>query len=173
MGKCSTDVIGDVTPFKFTSPYPFFLHEDYNYDLVDSSQAGQIIVQGLLLCIAGVVQGLMTTEVVTSFVKTPAHTPSIVYSMGAANLISGFLGGMGGDAMIGLSTINCLNGGKGRLAPTVTALGVMLCTMVAYPVLNFIPIAALAGVMIVVVLHTFKWGKIPMIISACLPASAR
>ena len=58
----------------------------------------------------------MTTEVVTSYVKTPAHTPSIVWSMGAANLVSGFLGGMGGDAMIGLSTINCLNGGRGRLA---------------------------------------------------------
>jgi SulP family sulfate permease len=93
--------------------------------------------------------------------------------MGAANLISGFFGGMGGDAMIGLSTINCLNGGKGRLAPTVTALGVMLCTIVAYPVLDFIPIASLAGVMIVVVLHTFKWGKVPMILSAALPASWR
>ena len=42
----------------------------------------------------------------------------------------------------------------------MTALGVMLCTIVAYPVLDFIPIASLAGVMIVVVLHTFKWGKI-------------
>jgi len=130
-------------------------------------------VQGVLLAIAGVVQGLMTTEVVTSFVKTPAHTPSVVWSMGAANLISGFLGGMGGDAMIGLSTINCLNGGRGRLAPTVTALGVMLCTMVAYPVLDYVPISALAGVMIVVVLHTFKWAKIPMVLAACVPTSWR
>jgi hypothetical protein len=65
--------------------------------------------------------------------------------MGAANLISGFLGGMGGDAMIGLSTLNCLSGGRGRLAPTVTALGVMLCTMVAYPVLDYIPISALGA----------------------------
>ena len=176
-GKCSTQVIGDVTPFTFTTPYPFFLNEDYlsadGTYAVTADQAGTIIIQGLLLAIAGVVQGLMTTEVVTSYVKTPAHTPSIVWSMGAANLISGFFGGMGGDAMIGLSTINCLNGGKGRLAPTVTAVGVMLCTMVAYPVLDFIPIASLAGVMIVVVLHTFKWAKVPMIISACLPAAAR
>ena len=49
----------------------------------------------------------------------------------------------------------------------------MLCTMVAYPVLDFIPIASLAGVMIVVVLHTFKWAKIPMIVAACLPESSR
>jgi len=75
--------------------------------------------------------------------------------------------------MIGLSTINCLNGGRGRLAPTVTALGVMLCTMVLYPLLNFIPISALAGVMIVVVLHTFKWAKVPMILSAFLPRDCR
>ena len=174
--KCATDVIGDVTPFQFTSPYPFFLNDDYLTNgvyAISASQIPQILMQGLLLAIAGVVQGLMTTEVVTSYVKTPAHTPSIVWSMGVANLLSGFLGGMGGDAMIGLSTINCLNGGRGRLAPTVTALGVMLCTMVAYPVLDYIPIASLAGVMIVVVLHTFKWAKLPMIAAACVPQSWR
>ena len=174
--KCLTPVIGDVTPFSFTYPQPFFLNPDYlvngTYTL-PPSQAGTVLLQGLLLAIAGVVQGLMTTEVVTSYVKTPAHTPSIVWSMGLANLVTGFLGGMGGDAMIGLSTINCLNGGRSRLAPTVTALGVMLCTMAAYKVLDFIPIASLAGVMIVVVLHTFKWGRIPMVISALFPCSWR
>jgi SulP family sulfate permease len=182
--RCSTSVIADATPFTFTYPYPFFLNDDYfttadgtrsesgSYNL-QAEDGPQILVQGLLLAVAGVVQGLMTTEVVTSYVKTPAHTPSIVSSMGVANLLSGFLGGMGGDAMIGLSTINCLNGGRGRLGPTVTALGVMLCTMVAYPLLNYIPISSLAGVMIGVVLHTFKWGKIPMVISALLPSSRR
>jgi SulP family sulfate permease len=182
--RCSTPVIADATPFTLTYPYPFFLNSDYyttadgtysehgTYNL-DITDGGQILMQGALLAIAGVVQGLMTTEVVTSFVKTAAHTPSIVWSMGAANLVSGFLGGMGGDAMIGLSTINCLNGGRGRLAPTVTALGVMLCTMVAYPLLNYIPIASLAGVMIVVVLHTFKWAKIPMVFAASMPSQWR
>ena len=58
--------------------------------------------------------------------------------------------------MIGLSTIACLNGGRGRVAPLATALGVLLCVSVAYRVLNFIPMAALAGVMLVVVMHTFK-----------------
>ena len=165
--RCSTQVIADTTPFKLTYPYPFFLNDDYfsingtynasgTYQFIDSDAGTKVLSQGMLLAIAGVVQGLMTSEVVTSFVKTPAHTPSIVWSMGVANLVSGFFGGMGGDAMIGLSTINCINGGKGRLAPTVTALGVMLCTIVAYPLLNYIPISALAGVMLVVVIHTFK-----------------
>ena len=58
--------------------------------------------------------------------------------------------------------MNCLNGGTGRLGPCVTALGIMACVMGAYPLLNFIPVAALAGIMLVVVFHTFKWFTIPM-----------
>ena len=75
--------------------------------------------------------------------------------------------------MIGLSTVNCLNGGKGRLGPCVTALGIMACVMGAYPLLNFIPVAALAGIMLVVVFHTFKWFTIPMILAALLPRFLR
>ncbi|CAK8989156.1 unnamed protein product [Durusdinium trenchii] len=80
---------------------------------------------------------------------------------------------LSGNAMIGLSTVNCLNGGKGRLGPCVTALGIMACVMGAYPLLNFIPVAALAGIMLVVVFHTFKWFTIPMILAALLPRSLR
>ena len=50
----------------------------------------------------------------------------MVEAVGVGNIISGFLGGMGGNAMIGLSTIACLNGGRERIAPVVTAIGVFL-----------------------------------------------
>lgn len=75
--------------------------------------------------------------------------------------------------MIGLSVINGLNGGKGRISPIVTALVIMVSIMGAYPLLNFIPVSALAGVMIVVVLHTFSWPSIPYLVSAVLPDRAR
>ena len=92
----------------------------------------------------------------------------VVGAMGLGNILSGLMGGMGGNAMIGLSTIACLNGGRGRVAPLATSLGVLLCVSVAYRVLNFIPMAALAGVMLVVVLHTFKWLSLPMLAAAVL-----
>jgi len=168
-----TDVIGDVQEFTLTYPYPFFLHEDYNMNLIGPEDTGKIFLQGILLAIAGIVQGLLTTEVVYDFLKTPTNRNAVCLSAGVANIVSGFLGGMGGDAMIGLSTINCLNGGTGRLGPTVTALGIMLCMFGCYPLLNYIPVASLAGVMIVVVLHTFKWYSVPMVIASFLPASWR
>merc|ERR1719335_1807721 len=75
--------------------------------------------------------------------------------------------------MIGLSTIACLNGGRGRIAPTATALGILICVSCAYKVLNYIPMAALAGIMIVVVLHTFKWFSVPIILSSLMPQRLR
>ena len=108
---------------------------------------------------------LMTAEVVSSFTKTPHHSGLVVGAMGVGNIVSGFFGGMGGNAMIGLSTIACLNGGRGRVAPLATAVGILLCVSIAYEVLNYIPMAALAGIMIVVVLHTFKWFSFPLIVA--------
>ena len=58
----------------------------------------------------------------------------VVGAMGIGNVISGFLGGMGGNAMIGLSTIACLNGGRERIAPVVTAIGVFLTMAVFHQV---------------------------------------
>jgi SulP family sulfate permease len=106
-------------------------------------------------------------------VKTPSEGDKTVAAMGVGNLLSGFMGGMGGNAMIGLSTINVLNGGKGRLAPTCTALVVMAATMGAYQALNVIPVAALSGIMIVVVLHTFKWFSLKIVIASVMPATMR
>merc|ERR1719316_2455858 len=75
--------------------------------------------------------------------------------------------------MIGLSTINVLNGGTGRVSPTATALTVMAATVGAYPLLNYIPVAALAGIMLVVVLHTFKWFSLTMLLNFFCPMTYR
>merc|ERR1712070_428972 len=110
----------------------------------DSAAIETIWFQAILLATVGAIENLMTSEVVESFCKTPSDGRKTLFAMGAANVISGFFGGMGGNAMIGLSTINCLNGGKGRLAPAVTALVVLIAVVGAYPALNYIPVSALS-----------------------------
>lgn len=174
-----TSTIRDVSEFTLDTafPIPFFVSTDaVSYDLapiLTGEGISKIVIQGIFLCLVGSIESLMTAEVVESFTKEPGDGDRTVLAMGAANVLSGFLGGMGGNAMIGLSTVNCLNGGKGRLGPCVTALGIMACVMGAYPLLNYIPVAALAGIMLVVVLHTFKWFTIPMVLAAFLPKSMR
>ncbi|KAG8469992.1 hypothetical protein KFE25_006447 [Diacronema lutheri] len=169
-----TDTIGDVARLSDESrfPIPFFL--DARYDLAVLRRPGaalQIVKQACILCLVGVVESLMTTEVVTELVKTPANQHAVISAMGAANCIAGFLGGMGGNAMIALSQINGLSGGKGRLAPATTALCVMGCVMGAYPLLNHVPISALTGVMLVVVVHTFRWSSLGYFVAALVPTA--
>ena len=68
------------------------------------------------LAIAGRIQGLMTVvRVVTSYIKTPSDNSAVTRVDGAANLVSGFLGGMGGDAMIATVDDRRLNGSASRV----------------------------------------------------------
>jgi len=164
---------------KTAYPWPFFIAHpqdatDYDLSKITASGAfGKIFIQGFLLATVGTIESLMTSEVVESYVKTPSNGQRTVTAMGVGNLISGFFGGMGGNAMIGLSTINVLNGGKGRLAPCTTAFVVFAAVVGAYPALNLIPVSALAGIMLVVVLHTFKWFSLGIMAAALMPKSVR
>lgn len=176
------ETIGDVSEFTDATrfPIPFWTEradagvQQYQLENI-FTMAGvqQICTQGFFLALVGCIESLMTSEVVESFVKTPSNGDRTVLAMGAGNIISGLFGGMGGNAMIGLSTINCLSGGTGRLAPSICALIIMVCMFGLSGVLNFIPVAALSGIMIVVVIHTFKWFSIGMVLAAFLPKSIR
>ncbi|CAE6956763.1 ybaR [Symbiodinium natans] len=107
-----TDTIGDVSEFTSETafPIPFFVqHPSTGYNLhgiIDSwSSIQSILVQGILLCVVGSIESLMTSEVVESFTKTPSEGDRTLFAMGLGNMVSGFLGGMGGNAMtLGLGT---------------------------------------------------------------------
>jgi SulP family sulfate permease len=81
--------------------------------------------------------------------------------------MTGFFGGMGGCAMIGQSMINVNSGGRGRLSGISAAVFLLLFILVGSPVIEQIPLAALIGVMFIVVIGTFEWssfrivGKVP------------
>jgi SulP family sulfate permease len=172
----ATPTIADLNEFTRADalPRPFFLNTDeYTLSRITLDTVPTILWQGAMLCAVGTVESLMTAEVVSEKTKSTHDSGMVVAAMGAGNIISGLLGGMGGNAMIGLSTIAVLNGGRSCIGPIVTALVLFLCVAVAYPLLNFIPIASLVGVMAVVVLHTFQWYFVPVIVASCMPSRAR
>jgi len=75
--------------------------------------------------------------------------------------------------MLGISTINMVNGGKGRVSSFVAALLVMIIMFGAYPLLNYIPLGVLVGMLFIVVIKTFKWFTITALIAEILPMNLR
>ena len=79
-------------------------------------------------------------------------------AQGAANTLNGFFGGMGGCAMIGQSIINIKSGGRGRLSGIIAAVALLLFILFGSSLIEQVPIAALVGVMFMVVIGTFAWS---------------
>jgi len=117
--------------------------------------------------LVGLTEAVLTGRVIDEMTDTKGKTNKEFFAQGLANVINGFFGGMGGDAMIGQSIINIKSGGRSRLTGLVAASALMLFIMYGSNLVNAIPLASLVGVMFMVVIGTFKWeslkygGKVP------------
>lgn len=126
-----------------------------------------ILPYALILAFIGLIESLMTLALIDEITETRGDTNRECLAQGAANVVTGFFGGMGGCAMIGQSMINIQSGGRGRLSCIVAGLGLLAAILFAAPLMMQIPLAALVGVMFMVVIGTFEWsslrimGKIP------------
>jgi len=94
--------------------------------------------------------------------------------MGAGNFVCGFFGAIGGGSTIGLSTVNCYSAnGRYRWSGVTCSISTFFIVWIASPALEQVPAAALVGLMLVVVVHTFEWSSIPILIVTFLPLKAR
>ncbi|OLV15851.1 SulP family inorganic anion transporter [Deinococcus marmoris] len=114
----------------------------------------------LTLCLVGLLESLLTAQLVDERTDTTSNKNTESRGQGVANIVTGFFGGMAGCAMIGQSMINVGNGGRGRLSTFVAGAFLLLLILVLQPLLVQIPMAALVAVMIVVSVSTFDWNSL-------------
>jgi SulP family sulfate permease len=112
-----------------------------------------------LAAAVGLIESLMTLTLVDEITETRGRGNRECIGQGLANLVNGFFGGMGGCAMIGQSMINIRGGGRGRLSGISAALFLLAFLLFAAPLVELIPLAALVGVMFMVVIGTFEWSS--------------
>lgn len=113
----------------------------------------------LILAAIGLIESLMTLNLVDELTETRGNSNRECLAQGGANIITGLFGGMGGCAMIGQSLINIKGGGRGRLSGIVAALTLLAFILFASGLIEQVPIAALVGVMFMVVIGTFAWSS--------------
>jgi sulfate permease, SulP family len=114
----------------------------------------------LIASLVGLTEATLTLRVIDEMTDTKGNTNKEYFAQGIANVVNGFFGGMGGDAMIGQSIVNIKSGGRTRLSGLVAATALMMFIMFASPLVNAIPLASLVGLMFIVVISTFKWESL-------------
>jgi SulP family sulfate permease len=118
-----------------------------------------ILPYSIILAAVGLIESLLTLTLVDELTETRGRGNRECAAQGLANLTCGFFGGMGGCAMIGQSMININSGGRGRLSGITASLVLLAFVLVASPLIEMVPVAALVGVMFMVVLGTFEWSS--------------
>ena len=118
-----------------------------------------ILPFSVILAAVGLIESLLTLTLVDELTETRGRGNKECVAQGAANLVCGFFGGMGGCAMIGQSMININSGGRGRTSGVTASLVLLAFVLVASPLIEQVPVAALVGVMFTVVLGTFEWSS--------------
>jgi len=118
-----------------------------------------IFPYALILAAIGLIESLMTLNLIDDLTDTRGNGNKECMAQGGANIVTGLFGGMGGCAMIGQSIINIKSGGRGRLSGIIAALTLLAFILFASSYIEQVPIAALVGVMFMVVVGTFAWSS--------------
>jgi SulP family sulfate permease len=160
--QLDTVTVGDLASIKGGLPAFHIPSVPFNFETLMI-----ILPYSFILAAVGLIESLLTLSLIDEVTNTRGRGNRECMGQGIANTVTGFFGGMGGCAMIGQSMINVNSGGRQRLSGVAAALFLLMFILFASPLIERIPMAALVGVMFVVVLATFEWsslrimGKIP------------
>ncbi len=147
--------VGDMGVISKSLPSFFIPNVPFNLDTLII-----ILPYALALAMVGLLESLLTATIVDDMTDTGSDKNRESSGQGIANIVTGFFGGMAGCAMIGQSVINVKSGGRGRLSSLVAGVFLMFLIVILGDIVVQIPMAALAGVMIMVSISTFDWNSI-------------
>ncbi|HYQ73676.1 MAG TPA: SulP family inorganic anion transporter [Cellulomonas sp.] len=113
------------------------------------------------LALVGLLESLMTAKLVDDVTDTHSDKTREAWGQGAANVLSGLFGGMGGCAMIGQTMINVkVSGARTRVSTFLAGAFLLVLVVVLGDVVGAIPMAALVAVMVMVCVATFDWHSV-------------
>jgi sulfate permease, SulP family len=115
----------------------------------------------LAMALVGLLESLLTAKLVDDITDTHSEKTREAWGQGAANVITGFFGGMGGCAMIGQTMINVkASGARTRISTFLAGVFLLVLVVGFGDVVALIPMAALVAVMIMVSVGTFDWHSV-------------
>ena len=156
--KMDIKVLGDMG--RITNSLPRFLMPSVPFTF---ETLKIIFPYALSLSIVGIVESLLTAQLLDEMTDTPSDKNRECLGQGLGNVVVGFFGGIAGCGMIGQSILNHKYGGRGRLSTLTAGTAMLLVIILLNKVVVTVPVVSFAAVMIVVSISTFNWGSIKRI----------
>ena len=153
----------DLSEMALMDKIPNFQSEIFTLFHTLNGHWGLVISTAFIMAAVGLIESLLTLNLVDDLTETRGSGNRECIAQGGANIVNGLFGGMGGCAMIGQSIINVNSGGRGRLSGITAAVSLFLFILFGASLIEQIPIAALVGVMFMVVIGTFAWSSFRII----------
>ncbi|MEX1117046.1 MAG: SulP family inorganic anion transporter [Akkermansiaceae bacterium] len=152
--KLDVRSVGDLGALPDTLPYFLLPKVPLNFETL-----AIIFPYALSLAVVGLLESLMTAQIVDELTDTPSDKNREACGQGVANIVTGFFGGMASCAMIGQSIINVKSGGRTRLSTLSAGVFLLMMILLLGTWVKQIPMAALVAVMIMVSIGTFSWAS--------------
>ncbi|KAK1443710.1 sulfate transporter ybar-related protein [Babesia gibsoni] len=130
-------------------------------------------LQMFILAGSVVIEALMVNDIIRTVSGSDPDSNKQLFGLGVGNMVSSFMGSMGGSSMVGISIMNMKAGSKGKESGIAASLFIFIMLAGGFPLLNYIPIPSLCGIMFCVSFHCFKWFSLPMCIVTFMPLAIR
>lgn len=173
----ATNTVSDLASVKGSFPNIVFLDSMYGYKDLMPRLTWQVFTEiaptAITAAAIGLLESLLTLQIIDELTNTRGNSNREAFGQGLGQFMSGLLGGMGGCTTIGQSLMNIHSGGYTRLSSSVAAIFMLIIILAAYPLINRIPVASLAGVMFLVTYFTIEWESGVVVLGTLLPQKLR
>ncbi|EDQ84217.1 uncharacterized protein MONBRDRAFT_12996 [Monosiga brevicollis MX1] len=140
----------------------------------EAADWGTMLQYSAILAMVGAIESIVTSEAVSELLQEPgdrwASTRECV-AQGLGNFVSGLFSSMGGDAMIGQSTVNVMNGARHRLSSTSASVFLIIIVVALAHAIEIVPVACLSGILFVIISKTFHWPTFRLLFQLAWPDS--
>ena len=127
------------------------------------------LIHGLLgpaftVAMLGAIESLMSA-VVSDRMSNDRHNPNVeLIGQGVANVFSPMFGGLPATGAIARTATNIRSGAQSPIAGIIHSLTLLCILLFAAPLVSYVPMAALAGILIVVSYNMGEWREIPQLL---------
>jgi sulfate permease, SulP family len=127
------------------------------------------LIHGLLgpaftVAMLGAIESLMSA-VVSDRMSNDRHNPNVeLFGQGIANIFSPMFGGLPATGAIARTATNIRSGAQSPVAGIIHALTLLCILLFAAPLVSYVPMAALAGILMVVAYNMGEWREIPQLL---------